>query len=75
MANDRIILRCKRCKKDKVIYKHYPSGGYATDNIGEFIDEHLRECQQRFDTDLGCDAGFELHTEHTYIEAPACPTA
>lgn len=43
MANDRLFLQCDRCGKQVLLYKYYPSGGYAVadkDRLS-FIDEHL----------------------------------
>jgi hypothetical protein len=50
MANDRLILVCRRCDQGVTIWKHFTSGGYAPGEsgspalqgrMGRFIAAHL----------------------------------
>ena len=67
MANDRIFLQCPVCRDARLIYKYYPSGGYSkperlTDG-GDFMEDHIRRCGDRFGINLDRDPFFRLVTE------------
>ena len=73
MSNDRVFLRCTRCLKHRLIYKHYPGpGAYATVHSHEdvagtldtFITAHMDECHpNRHGGDLCGFALFDCITE------------
>ena len=62
MANDRIYLICKKCKLKKLLYKYYPGCGYAND-VNDFMQYHINECQQHYESTLNNDPKFMLETE------------
>lgn len=51
MANDRLYLACRTCLQAVVIWKHFPSGGYAPEEtegsdvgrVARFIAAHLEQ--------------------------------
>lgn len=67
MANDRVFLRCRVCRRSLMIYKYYPSAGGAQDGnrIEQFINEHAEEkrCANHFGGSLDGDVLFELWAE------------
>lgn len=77
MANDRIYLQCKTCKKCKLLWKYYPfggelDGGYLwpkAEELADFIGEHLHICHPAVRQmrpgipTLEGDPGFELGCE------------
>jgi hypothetical protein len=81
MANDRIFLRCTRCLKHRLIYKHYPGpGGYATagrplpdsgETLDQFITEHMDSCHpHRHGPDLYGFPLFDCVTECCWRMTP-----
>lgn len=47
MANDRLLLICKKCNAYRTLAKYFPSTGlrqHAVEAFHEFMNEHLRSC-------------------------------
>jgi hypothetical protein len=65
VANDRIWIECPVCKKQRLLYKYYPAGGYTwtPDEEEDFLDTHIHECGKKFDGSLNGDPFFRLVTE------------
>lgn len=68
MANDRIMLVCKKCKEWASLTRFLTNDDWVT--IGEadlerFIRKHLYDCQERYGAgvDLECDPGFTVESE------------
>jgi hypothetical protein len=66
MANDRIYFKCKHCEKQTLLFKYYPSanpGLWDSDELEEFINEHI-QCSPNFGrSNLGGDRCFDLVAE------------
>lgn len=66
MANDRIYLKCMKCREAMMIYKYYPMGkGYlypSANELDAFMTRHLDQCQSR-GMFLQGNPGFKLETE------------
>ena len=64
MANDRIFIKCRGCKKKAILAKYYPTnnGVWNRDKLCNFIDDHIN-CTADYAGDLGGDRCFDLYTE------------
>jgi hypothetical protein len=65
MANDRIIIRCRHCKAERMFAKFYPGSldvRYPAELAG-FVSEH-GNCAPNSGFDLGGDRRFDLSTEN-----------
>ena len=62
MANDYLILRCRKCQAEKTLFKYYPSMSYVMDDVEKWIKEHIRECFNP-GMDLAGERCFDLTTE------------
>ena len=72
MANDRLMMRCRKCEAQFMMAKYYPSnrGVWWRDELCDFIDEHMEKCVPR-GIDLNGNRVFDLFTENTTSEQAA----
>jgi hypothetical protein len=68
MANDRIMLVCKRCKEWVSLTRFLTCDDWVTigeDDLEKFIRKHLHDCQGRYGAGISLcgDPGFYLETE------------
>jgi len=65
MANDRIYLRCKGCGNQYLLLKYYPCNSYIwrPEEIQEWMDQHIADCNELGMGDLGGNPCFDLITE------------
>ena len=69
MANDRLRIKCKFCKDERVLYKYYPGGGGYSQNcneeFSEWLDNHVHRCNPKIgDGDMGGEETFKLYCEN-----------
>jgi hypothetical protein len=63
MANDRIIIRCRHCKAERMFAKFYP-GSLDIRYPTELVEQHNLCAPHAYDFDLGGDRRFDLFTEN-----------
>lgn len=72
MANNRLLVYCKKCKELSVLDKYYPSGGWGgiyAENYDNFVKEHQEKCYSPYPTDVnGGDDMFGFTTENAGLD-------
>lgn len=70
MANDRLYLRCNKCKQTLLLWKHYPAyDGFVFGDIyiiDDWFVQHIYECDGR--DDFGVQSPVSIITEATKAE-------
>lgn len=70
MANDRIHIMCRHCKKYRSMAKYYPTLGHGVwfpESLSDFIERHMEHSPHFGGDDLGGDACFELFAESSDV--------
>jgi hypothetical protein len=72
MANDKVFLVCKHCRRAIAFMNYYPNTGLywvgQEERLTNFISEHSKSCNRPVGVDLGGDTRFELLTEGALSE-------
>ena len=70
MANDRLWLICKHCKKEVLLAKYYPikshSRLWSAEHLVVFIETHIEHSPNFGHNDLNGDTCFEIGTDSTF---------